>query len=221
MKKLLLSALCILLCSCCTFNFNIIPTQNNAGPKFDVNAAYKSTVRLLAKVADGQIAASGFAIDEDHIMTAKHFCVDVGSADISINFYGSDGVTVLQRGGVKIERMDKTYDLCILKLAGHGLLPVKIAKDYGALKLHSKVFLVGSPLGIFEVESEGQVAVKDLGGTEQFLVVSVPATHGNSGAAIFDENGEVVGVLVAGSDSYNNLALCVPGWQIVAFVAGK
>ena len=97
---------------------------------------------------------------------------------------------------------------------------MKLIRDFDTLKVHDRIFLFGSPLGIFETESDGRMVIKD-SGEEHFMVIFASATHGNSGGPVFDENGYIVGVLVAGSDSFTNLALCVPSWQLARFIAEK
>lgn len=71
----------------------------------------------------------------------------------------------------------------------------------------ARVYVVGHPLGIdHTLVTEGLVSTWGFGG---YLLVSAPATHGNSGGPVF-YNGEVIGLLVRGSDSYNNISLVVP-----------
>lgn len=81
----------------------------------------------------------------------------------------------------------------------------------------AKVIVTGHPLGVWPaMTTEGYVA----GWNHGFLMLSCPAFHGNSGGPIW-YNGEVIGLLVRGSEEYTSLTLGTPLQAIVDRIDGK
>jgi S1-C subfamily serine protease len=189
------------------------------------------------------ISASGVAIDKKHILTAAHFCIPVlqGQSEkglvegiVKVTFEKDMKMTYLNNneenvvvGGVKIIATDKERDLCIVELKHHGIVPAKIAKP-STIHRGDKVYIVGAPLGLFPVKTEGEVAIPVLAFDDKEamhingrILVTAPATSGNSGGPAFNEKGEVIGVVMAGSEPYDHLIILTPSKYILAFLKAK
>ncbi len=222
-------SLVFLLTSCCTINFNVGPQKQN-DKTFDANTAYKSTVRITARAKEGggELACSGFAIDKDNIMTAGHCCVGILELqaqgeitdEIYMDYYAPDGETILTQDGLKIKDADELHDICVMSKKSHGILPVKFV-DYDEVKIHTPAYIVGAPLGVYATIYPGEVVQKalDLGfGAMHKLIVSAAAASGNSGSPIFNEAGDVIGMLVMGDGSFDHLSIGTATPDLIKFL---
>jgi len=215
-----------LLTSCCSFNSNLSHSQ-----KFDPNSTYSSVVKVFAKTDKGEEALSGsaFAVNKDGLLTAGHVCVgiialrtlNIITHKIYINYYSADGQTVLETSGFKIKKIDKVNDMCLLVKHNHGLVPVRFAKSLDKMRLHDKVFITGSPLGLFQTIEFGTLVIKDDGSPKHYVILSIVAAPGNSGSPIFNENGDVISMLIAGPAGFNHIGVCVPVRFLVGFIGKK
>ena len=225
-KKFLLSFMCLLIGGC-YFNLGAIPGIT-VEQKLNINTTYDSVVKILAKDIYGNeaLSGSGFAINKNQIMTAGHVCRGIIeyqnqntiTKEIYINFYAPDKETILESSGAMVLKIDETNDICILYKQSHGIAPVKFVKNYSSVKVHSTVFIVGAPLGVFATSYAGHVVIKDDNSINHFLIVSAPAAPGNSGSPVFNNEGLVVGMLVAGPSTFEHLSMCVASPFLVGFV---
>ncbi len=75
------------------------------------------------------------------------------------------------------------------------------------IKVGDKVYAIGSPRGLENTFSSGEISQLRSGGIIQ---ISVPIDHGSSGGALINEYGEVIGITSAGlDDSGANLNFAV------------
>jgi hypothetical protein len=196
----------------------------------DNSLAYRSVVLLYVNNPDGgRIVGSGFAYDENRIMTAGHFCMSAPETqifkDISMKYY-DENMDIQTRYYLEIEEISKVEDLCMLRLVGHGLPPLKIVDDYSKVKIRDNVTIIGAPSGIAIGEFYGNVMALEYSGfgakeIQGMLVVSAPSTGGVSGSPIIlDKTGEVIGILVRGHVYFDHLSFGVNGEKIKEFISG-
>jgi hypothetical protein len=144
--------------------------------------------------AELQAAASGtgFFITEDgYLVTAAHVVWGATQVRVSTNA----GVVV-----ARIVRVDGANDLALLKAEGR-FLPLPLTSSR-TVKLGATVATVGFPnvelQGFAPKMAQGQISA--LSGPDddpRLFQISVPVQPGNSGAALFDECGNVVGVVTS------------------------
>jgi S1-C subfamily serine protease len=109
----------------------------------------------------------------------------------------------------KVVRVDAANDLALLKAAGRfALLPVAASRG---VKLGGTVATIGFPnigmQGFSPKLAKGEIA--SLSGAQddaRYFQISVPVQPGNSGGALVDEHGNVVGVVSAKLDAAAALA---------------
>ena len=158
------------------------------------NAESKKRSTLSAASGEPQLTGSGtgFIISQDgYLLTCNHVVQD--SRTISV-----------QLGGTKypasIVKKDVANDLALLKIEGSGLATIPLQTDVASKG--SKVFTVGFPnpelQGTESKYTDGTIS--SLSGIQDdihMLQISVPVQSGNSGGALIDEDGNVVGIVVA------------------------
>jgi len=74
------------------------------------------------------------------------------------------------------------------------------------LKIRDKVYTIGAPKGSFPIETEGYISIPkmNIDGSivDDKILLSLPITSGNSGSPLYNENGDVIGMIVMGDMSY-------------------
>jgi TPR repeat protein len=137
-------------------------------------------------------SATGFFITEDgYLVTSEHVVKDASQ----IRLVTSAGLISAQV--VKVNAAD---DLALLKVAGRfAALPVASSR---AVRLGSTVGTVGFPnvglQGFAPKLAKGEIAaLSGAGDDARYFQISVPVQPGNSGGALVDERGNVVGVVSA------------------------
>lgn len=87
-------------------------------------------------------------------------------------------------------------------------IPLAIARP----KVGQKVYAIGSPKGLENTFSSGEISQMKYYDNENMIQINVPIDHGSSGGALINEKGEVVGITTAGYDNSNanlNFALSI------------
>ena len=205
-----------------------------AGPSRQLVQELRKTVQVYVKTTSGEgiLTASAFPIDKSRLITAGHFCEDAkeGAKKLELDeriyiryLNVNDEITTTSGGRIVKSRFDDHQDLCIIEFPKHGIAPVSLAvKD--ELKFGDLVYIVGAPLGVFPMITEGYVSQPYSEGMptarlDNKLLISGITGRGNSGGPIFNEKGEVVGVVVMVNTTYNHIAFAIPLRKIVTFLA--
>ncbi len=161
-------------------------------------------------------SGSGFIISDDgYILTNLHVIED--SSSISVSMYNGESYDATLVG------YDESNDIAVLKIEAEGLAPV-ILGDSDNLNVGDSVIAIGNPLGelTFTLTS-GAISAKDrevtLSGnvTMNLLQTDCAINSGNSGGALFNLYGEVIGVTNAkysssssSSASIDNIGFAIP-----------
>lgn len=155
---------------------------------------------------------TGFAIGEGYIVTNNHVA---GEAKI-INVKGIQGDLNI---GYSAELLatDKANDLAIIKIAddgfkGFGSIPYGITSAMS--NVGEDVFVLGYPLTQAlgnEIKLTNGIVSSRTGyqGDISTYQISAPVQPGNSGGPMFDNNGNVVGIVVAGVPGAENVGYAI------------
>ena len=115
---------------------------------------------------------------------------------------GADELTVSLNEGSKefsarVIGADKTTDLALIKIDGKNLPAIQIANS-DDVKVGEWVLAVGNPLGLNNTVTAGIISAKarTLGanGVESFIQTDAAINQGNSGGALVNTRGELVGI---------------------------
>jgi serine protease Do/serine protease DegQ len=145
---------------------------------------------------------SGVIISQDgYILTNNHVVSD-NSGD------PADEITVHLDDGSQVEAVlvgrDERTDVALLKIEREGLPFIRMA-DSDNLRVGDVVFAIGNPLGVGQTSTMGIVSATkrtNLGllgnqGYENFIQTDAAINRGNSGGALVDAKGRLVGINTA------------------------
>ncbi len=161
-------------------------------------------------------SGSGFIFSDDgYILTNYHVVEDSNS--ITVSLYDGNSHKA------KLIGYDKSNDVAVLKIEAEGLAPV-ILGDSDNLNVGDSVVAIGNPLGelTFSLTS-GAISAKDRaitmsgGNTMQLMQTDCAINSGNSGGALFNLYGEVIGITNAkysssssSEASIDNIGFAIP-----------
>jgi serine protease Do len=135
---------------------------------------------------------SGVIMTGDGYILTNHHVVD-GADDIRVEL--TDGRTLT----AKLVGSDKGSDLALIKVNATDLHTLPLGNS-DAVQVGDVVLAVGNPLGIGQTVTMGIISAKGRstpgGGDsfEDFLQTDAPINHGNSGGALVNMKGELVGI---------------------------
>ena len=155
-----------------------------------------SIVTVLIDSANESALGSGVVLGADGlILTNNHVIASGGTVSVRL----ADGRTV----PAKVVAADSTHDLALVQATGvSGLTPATFGTD-DSVAVGDTVLAFGAPLGLEGTVTSGIVSALDreVGtGTEQLtglLQTDAPINEGNSGGALVDTSGNVIGINVA------------------------
>ena len=91
----------------------------------------------------------------------------------------------------------------------HGFEPL-IPDTTGKLKRSSPVVAIGSPAGLKNTVSIGNISAFFDQNGKNWIQFTAPISHGSSGGALFNDKGEVVGVTSSSITDGQNLNFAIP-----------
>lgn len=161
-------------------------------------------------------SGSGFVFSKDGYILTNYHVVD-DSTSITVSMY--DGTTY----DAKLVGYDESNDVAVLKVEATDLVPVVIGNSDN-LNVGDSVVAIGNPLGELTFSlTAGSISAKDRevtlsnGSSMQLLQTDCAINSGNSGGALFNLYGEVVGITNAkysssssSSASIDNIGFAIP-----------
>lgn len=148
------------------------------------------------------ISADGYIVTNNHVVN------------------GADELTVTLNDNTefsaRIIGTDETTDLALIKVSGKNLPTIPIG-DSDKLKVGEWVLAVGNPFNLNSTVTAGIVSAKSRGlganGVESFIQTDAAINAGNSGGALVNTNGELVGInamLYSQTGSYSGYGFAIP-----------
>ena len=169
-------------------------------------------------------SGSGFIISEDGYILTNHHVIE-GSSGITVSMY--DGTTY----DATLIGSDESNDIAVLKIEAEGLVPVVLGSS-DDLNVGDTVVAIGNPLGELTFSlTVGAVSAKDRevtlssSVTMDLIQTDCAINSGNSGGALFNLYGEVIGITNAkyssnasGEASIDNIGFAIPVNDVMPIV---
>ena len=156
-------------------------------------------------------AGSGVVFTTDGYIVTNHHVID-GASKINVTLRNGTSYSA------KVIGDDAKTDLALLKIDATGLTPAVLVADSDKLKVGQTAIAIGNPLGQLggtvtsgivsalgrEIEVEGE--------TMTLLQTSAAINPGNSGGGLFDDKGNLIGIVNAKSGGVNieGLGFAIP-----------
>lgn len=170
--------------------------------------AIESSVTIKNKDGHG----SGFIISNDgYIVTNYH--VVAGVEDMTVVF--SNGIEL---GDVEVVRVSKSHDLALLKVNLKSIRAFNL-NDSKTIEIGKDIFAVGTPTSqdLAQTITRGIISAKrKLDNQNDLLQIDASINGGNSGGAIIDKNGLVIGVVSSKirGEGIEGIAFGIPAYEI-------
>ncbi|MGX8697667.1 MAG: S1C family serine protease, partial [Prevotella sp.] len=165
----------------------------------------KRQVQTPKRTATG----SGVIISTDGYIVTNNHVVD-GADELTVT------LTDNKEYSARIIGADKTTDLALIKIDGRNLPAIEIANSDN-VKVGEWVLAIGNPLGLNNTVTAGIISAKarTLGanGVESFIQTDAAINAGNSGGALVNTNGQLVGInamLYSQTGSYSGYGFAIP-----------
>jgi serine protease Do len=140
---------------------------------------------------------SGVIVSEDGYILTNNHVVD-GADEDGIKVSLSDGKT---KYDAKVVGKDPRTDVAVLKIDAPKKLPALTLADSDKLEVGDVVLAVGNPFGIGQSVSSGIISALGRGfgilgqqGYEDFIQTDASINQGNSGGALVDAEGRLIGI---------------------------
>jgi len=151
---------------------------------------------------------SGFLIDSEGTF-ATNYHVIAGAQAIQVKFQDSDDLIAVQG----IYATDSNKDLAILKVSISGKQPLPLSPSRPIVG--ERVVAIGNPLGLESSVSEGIVSgIRRVSEDFELFQITAPLSPGNSGGAVLNSTGDVIGIATSTLENGQNLNFAVPIVQL-------
>ncbi len=176
--------------------------QGQRGQRQRPNMAPQQRERALGSGV--VVTSDGYILTNDHVVD--------NADDIKVDI--TDGRTLT----AKVVGTDSASDLALLKVTATDLRPLAFGNSDG-VQVGDVVLAVGNPLGVGETVTMGIISAKgrqtgnDSKTYEDFLQTDAPINHGNSGGALVNTKGELVGInsqIASVSDGNIGIGFAIP-----------
>ena len=166
-------------------------------------------------------AGSGFVLTKDGFIVTNYHVVK--NADtVKVTMYNGDEYDAKYVGG------DEDYDIAVIKVEAADLQPVTLG-DSDKLNVGDHVLAVGNPLGELTFSMSGGMvssvnrAINVSGTPFNMIQTDASINPGNSGGPMFNEYGEVVGIVSAkysstGNEAVEGLGFAIPINDVFAMI---
>lgn len=174
------------------------------------------TTNFWGQQTQSAAAGSGFIFTDDGYIITNYHVIE-GANAVTVSTY--DGTQY----DAKIIGYDESNDVAVLKVEAEGLTPVVIGSS-SKLNVGDNVVAIGNPLGELTfsltagaVSALNRDVTMSSGSTQELIQTDCAINSGNSGGALFNMYGEVVGITNAkysGSSgsgaSIDNIGFAIP-----------
>ncbi len=162
-------------------------------------------------------SGSGFIISEDGYVITNYHVIE-GSRSITVTTFDGDKYKAAIVGG------DENNDIAVLKIEAEGLTPVVLG-DSANMNVGDTVIAIGNPLGELTFSlTQGVISALNrnvtLSGNNSMSLIQTDCAinSGNSGGALFNLYGEVIGItnakystsVMSGTASIDNIGFAIP-----------
>lgn len=185
---------------------------------------YMQNIQETTIGSDGAIGnGTAFMIDErGYLVTNNHVVKDAKYVEVEFTWAGK-----MKTFPAKVVAQDVENDFAILRIISNnfktnGAIPYSILQDN--IAVGSEVFTLGFPQALISMGKEVKFTdgkISSLSGYKNDKIVyqtTIPVQGGNSGGAVFDNNGNIIGVLSSGMPGNENVSYAIKSSFLIQFI---
>ncbi|WP_369282499.1 S1C family serine protease [Oscillibacter sp. GMB15532] len=193
----------------------------NVNSVVSISTTGSSGTNYFGQSVETASAGSGFVLTADgYLVTNQHVVANANT--VKVTLYNGDTYDA------KIIGSDQQYDIAVLKIDASALQPVTMG-DSDTLNVGDHVLAVGNPLGDLTFSMSGGMvssvnrAINVDGTPFNMIQTDASINPGNSGGPLFNQYGEVVGIVSAKYSSYSSqsvegLGFAIPMNDVLAMI---
>ena len=189
-----------------------------------INCSSQST-NIFGQTTQSASSGSGFIISQDGYIVTNYHVIN-GASSVKVTLYNGDTYDATVIGG------DSDYDVAVIKIDATGLSPVTLGNSED-VNVGDTVLAIGNPLGELTFSlTAGLVSAKDRevtlsnSLTMDLIQTDCAINSGNSGGALFNLYGEVIGITNAkyssssssSTASIDNIGFAIPINHVLSIV---
>ena len=154
-----------------------------------------ATTNYFGQTVENASSGSGFILTADGYIVTNHHVIE-GATTVKVTLYSGETYDATIIGS------DEDYDIGVIKVDVGNLLPVVIG-DSEKLNVGDRVLAIGNPLGELTFSQTGGMvssvnrAINVDGTPFNMIQTDTSINPGNSGGPLFNNYGEVVGIVTA------------------------
>ena len=186
-----------------------------------INVTGTSGTNFFGQAVQTASAGSGFILTKDGYIVTNYHVVKDGEA-VKVTLYSGDEYEAKYVGG------DEDYDIAVIKVEAQDLQAVTLG-DSSSLNVGDHVLAIGNPLGELTFSMSGGMvscvnrAINVDGTPFNMIQTDASINPGNSGGPLFNQYGEVVGIVSAkysstGNESVEGLGFAIPINDVFAMI---
>jgi len=203
-------------------SYQTVSRQYDISQKQAITRSVNSAVRVVSmdmKVGSiSSLSGTYFKFkDRYYVLTSAHGVIGAGCDSLMVFHFDE------HQKCVKMVKLDRDTDYAIFEVEKMDTrtaikIPKALANWKKSYNLLDKTYYTGYPNSIGPTTWTGNIS----GFTGDYLIIQTYAWSGASGSGVFDERGELIGIVMAldvGANEYgyqvlNNFVIVVPTWQI-------
>ena len=175
---------------------------------------------VVVKTPSG-LGTGWFCNQDGYLITNHHVIAGERSITVTLFPREGDGFGKKVFKKVRIVALNDDIDLALLKIEE----PIDVSYpqlylgDSSKLKVGDKSFAIGNPMGLERSTSQGNVSkvARNFAG-RLYVQTTAPIAPGNSGGPLFNDRGEVIGVVNMGYIMLDGLGFAIPSKYVKEFL---
>ena len=184
--------------------------------------AFSSDADAIEKAADSVFMLEVYSYNNQRIAVGSGF-VAFDSATLVTNYHVIEGGSYVVAISDDKEQYlvsslccyDKAKDIAILRFdRATGAEPLPLDTD-GQLKRSQTVVAIGSPAGLRNTVSLGNISAFYTEGGKDWIQFTAPISSGSSGGVLLNDEGEVIGITTATYASAQNVNMAVKVQEVI------